>query len=316
MVLPHRIRMAVILWAAVCLPMGAKAQDIQYGQDPNAEKKMTLLLKDWAPAPMVHLPRHEISRAKFYVIDMHNHVNDATGVHAEQVPPEDVVKAMDAANVKKIVILTGMWGDKLQGVLDKMVKPYPDRFVVFAQMDWSKIDDPQFSELMVAQLDDAVKRGARGLKILKDWGLGVRDKSGKLVPIDDPRMDPVWEECGKLGKKRAIRRVDAQPELEFLRGELSGEIDGARTTKPRDREASAYDLHSAARGQLAGESGRRFRVAAEVSEHVRGIRSERGRAGQAATTRVQVFLGVSGPDYVRDGRGPAAGDVSELFSLA
>ena len=185
-------------------------QDIQYATGSNAAKDMTLLLKDWAPVPMLHAAKHEVAKAKFYVIDVHNHVNDAAGGHAEPIPPADVVKAMDAANVKTIVILTGLWGDKLQGVLDKMVKPYPDRFVVFAQMDWSKIGDPNFSELMVAQLDDAVKRGARGLKILKDWGLGVRDKRGKLVRIDDPRMEPVWEECGKLGIPVAIHSTDPE----------------------------------------------------------------------------------------------------------
>ena len=188
----------------------ASAQDIQYRGDPNAEKRMTLLLKDWDPKPMLHASSHEVPRAKFYVIDIHNHVNDAGGVHGADVAPSEVVRGMDQANVKTVVILTGMWGAKLQGVLDKMAKPYPDRFVVFAQMDWSKIDDPNFSAEMVAQLDDAVKRGARGLKVLKDWGLGVKDKSGKLVPIDDPRMDPVWEECGNLGIPVAIHSTDPE----------------------------------------------------------------------------------------------------------
>jgi predicted TIM-barrel fold metal-dependent hydrolase len=188
----------------------ASAQDIQYRGDPNAENRMTLLLKDWDPKPMLHASSHEVPYAKFYVIDVHNHVNDARGVHGPDVAPSVVVRGMDQANVKTVVILTGMWGEKLQGVLDKMVKPYPDRFVVFAQMDWSKIDDPNFSAEMVAQLDDAVKRGARGLKVLKDWGLGVKDKRGKLLPIDDPRMDPVWEECGKLGIPVAIHSTDPE----------------------------------------------------------------------------------------------------------
>jgi len=202
--------LAILTALSVMAAKPARGQDIQYREDPNSSKNMTLLLKDWDPKPMVHLPAHEVTRAKFYVIDVHNHVNDPGGVHGEEIPPAQVVKDMDAANVRKIVILTGMWGDKLQGVLDKMVKPYPDRFIVFAQMDWSKIDDPNFSQEMVAQLDDAVKRGARGLKILKDWGLGVRDKSGKLVPIDDPRMDPVWEECGRLGIPVAIHSTDPE----------------------------------------------------------------------------------------------------------
>ncbi len=202
------------IWALAALVGALQAralgQDIQYREDPEAEKRMTLLLKDWDPKPMLHTPMHEVPRAKFYVIDVHNHVNDAGGVHGDDVPAADVVKGMDQANVKKVVILTGMWGEKLQSVLDKMVKPYPDRFVVFAQMDWSKIDDANFSTEMVAQLDDAVKRGARGLKVLKDWGLGVKDKNGKLVAIDDPRMDPVWEECGRLGIPVAIHSTDPE----------------------------------------------------------------------------------------------------------
>ncbi len=203
-------RRAALLSTMLSLAGVAAAQTIPYSQDANADKNMTLLLKDWTPVPMLHAAKHEVQRAKFYVIDVHNHVNSPGELQGDPVPPADVVKGMDAANVKKVVILTGLWGDKLQGVLDKMVKPYPDRFLVFAQMDWSKIDDPNFSKLMVAQLDDAVKRGARGLKILKDWGLGVRDKSGKLVPIDDPRMDPVWEECGKLGIPVAIHSTDPE----------------------------------------------------------------------------------------------------------
>jgi len=199
----------------------AAAQDTQYRQGPDADKNMTLLLKDWAPIPMLHSAKHEVLKAKFYVIDVHNHVNDPGGNHGDPVPAADVVKAMNASNVMKIVILTGLWGDKLQSVLDQMVKPYPDRFVVFTQMDWSKIDAANFSQLMVAQLDDAVKRGARGLKILKDWGLGVRDKSGQLVPIDDPRMDPVWEECGKLGIPVAIHSTD--PEAFFTPADANNE---------------------------------------------------------------------------------------------
>jgi predicted TIM-barrel fold metal-dependent hydrolase len=82
--------------------------------------------------------------------------------------------------------------------------------MVMTQIDWSKIDDPKFSQLMVKQLDDSVARGARGLKILKELGLGVRDKSGKLIPVDDPRLDPVWDECGRLGIPVFIHVADPE----------------------------------------------------------------------------------------------------------
>ena len=182
---------------------------IGYHEDPNADQKRTLLLRDFKPVTMMHAPAHPVMKAKFYVIDVHNHFNDAARID-EHRPPQDGVKAMDNTNVKTVVILTGMWGDKLQAVIDEMVKPYPGRFMVFAQFDWSKIDDPNFSQEMVAQLDDAVTRGARGLKVLKDLGLGVRDKTGKLIAVDDPRLDPVWEECGRLGIPVSIHTSDPE----------------------------------------------------------------------------------------------------------
>ena len=51
------------------------AQDIKYSQDPDAAKHMTLLLRDYDPRAMLHSAVHEVPRAKFPVIDVHNHVN-------------------------------------------------------------------------------------------------------------------------------------------------------------------------------------------------------------------------------------------------
>jgi uncharacterized protein len=190
------------------------AQDkIGYKAAADAEQKKTLLLRDFHPVPMLHVPVHQVLKSKFYVIDVHNHVNDAAGIE-EHMDPARVVEVMNNTNVKTVVILTGMWGEKLQHVIDEMVKPYPGRFIVFTQFDWSKIDDPDFGQEMVRQLDDAVARGARGLKLLKDLGLGVRDKTGKLIAIDDPRLDPVWHECGVLGIPVSIHTGD--PEAFFL----------------------------------------------------------------------------------------------------
>jgi predicted TIM-barrel fold metal-dependent hydrolase len=171
---------------------------IGYQAAPDAEQRKILLLKDFKPVSMLHVAEHPVDRAKFYVIDVHNHVNDAARIH-EHMPPERVVEVMNNTNVRTIVILTGMWGEQLQHVIDEMVKPYPGRFMVFAQLDWSRVDDPDFGNEMAAQIRDSVSRGARGLKFLKDLGLGVREKGGKLLAVDDPRLDPVWEECGRLG---------------------------------------------------------------------------------------------------------------------
>jgi len=196
------------LIVALLIAYVALAQ-IKYGEQPGAQERITLLLRDFHPRSMLHVPSHEVTRARFAVWDIHNHVDDARGI-GERIPPARLVHSMDEVNVQKIVILTGGWGESLQKVLDETVKQYPDRFIVFTQIDWSKVNDPNFSQEMVAQLDDAVRRGARGLKLLKDLGLEVRNANGKFLRIDDPRLDPVWEECGRLGIPVAIHTSDPE----------------------------------------------------------------------------------------------------------
>jgi predicted TIM-barrel fold metal-dependent hydrolase len=206
-------KLRLISGLAVLVFLQPLSAQIGYQTAPDADQKKTLLLKDFHPKSMLHHKETLVLRAKFPVIDMHQHVNDARGV-GDRVPPRELVARMDQLKIQTMVILTGGWGVQLQKVVDEMVTPFPGRFIVFTQPDWSKIDDPNFGDLMVKQLDDAVRRGARGYKILKELGLVVKDRTGKLIPVDDARLDPVWEECGRLGIPVAIHIAD--PEAFFL----------------------------------------------------------------------------------------------------
>ena len=47
---------------------------------------------------------------------------------------------------------------------------------------------------MIIKLSD----GAIGLKVYKNLGLSLKDSSGKRVKVDDPRLSPIWDICGKL----------------------------------------------------------------------------------------------------------------------
>jgi len=202
----HTLLSLTLLAAAL-----GSAQQTPIGYKPaaDADSKKTILLKDFHPEPALHAASHQVKRAKFPVIDVHTHTNDARGI-GDRVDPKEMVARMDRLNVKTAVILSGGWGDDLQKIVDTMVKPYPGRFMVMTLIDWSKIDDPNFSQLMVRQLDDSVAQGARGLKIFKELGLGVRDASGKLIPVDDPRLDPIWDECGRLGIPVFIHVADPE----------------------------------------------------------------------------------------------------------
>ncbi len=87
----------------LCVP-GARAQtagaiasppaQIGYKSAAGAEQKKTLLLRDFHPVSMLHVPAHPVARAKYYVIDVHNHTNDALGID-EHMPPERVIEIMN-----------------------------------------------------------------------------------------------------------------------------------------------------------------------------------------------------------------------------
>ena len=75
--------------------------------------------------------------------------------------------------------------------------------VVVAGLDvdaWAT--DPSFGETEAAHLRDFVARGARGLKVWKTLGLRARGPDGRLVAVDDPRLDPLWVDRRRAGRPR------------------------------------------------------------------------------------------------------------------
>lgn len=154
---------------------------------------------------MLNVEVHEVPRAKFAAVDFHNHINNAD--------PQRLLAVMDACNVARIVNFTGGFGDTLKTQMAKFAA-HPTRFVVFANIDWSRIDEAAFGDRAAAQLAADVKAGARGLKIFKNLGLGIKDSTGKLVAVDDPRLDPIWAKAGELGIPVAIHTSD--PDAFFL----------------------------------------------------------------------------------------------------
>jgi hypothetical protein len=90
-------------------PAPAQPQ-IGYKAAADAEQKKTLQLRDYQPVQMLHVPAHQVPKGRFYVIDVHNHVNDAAGID-EHMDPKRVIEVMNNTYVKRVVILTGLWGD-------------------------------------------------------------------------------------------------------------------------------------------------------------------------------------------------------------
>lgn len=162
--------------------------------------------EDYDPPSTLVVPEHHVTRAKFPFIDVHN--------HQFGMPNQDLNKLaaeMDKLNMQVMVNLSGRGrgsSEHLEKSLDNVKQTNPKRFIVFTNMDFSAINDPEWQSRMLKQLEDDVKRGANGLKIYKSLGMNTMDSNGNRVRIDDPRIDPIWEKCGTLGIPVLIHAAD------------------------------------------------------------------------------------------------------------
>jgi len=85
---------------------------------------------------------------------------------------------------------------------------YPGRFLHYMNLDYKGWDKPDFSERAVKQIEEGHHLGAAGFKEYKRLGLYLRDSAGKLIRIDDPKLDGVWKRCGELNMPVSIHVAD------------------------------------------------------------------------------------------------------------
>ncbi len=166
-----------------------------------------LKLRDWDPRSMMVTKTTSIDRPKFPVVDVHNHLG---GGKARLTPAvvNRYLEEMDAAGVQAVVNLDGGWGDRLVETIEVLDKQHPGRFYTFALIDFNGIDDAAWSEREANRLEASFKAGAKGLKFHKSFGLSYKYKDGKLVPVDDPKLNPIWEMCAKYRRPVVIHVAD------------------------------------------------------------------------------------------------------------
>lgn len=181
-------------------------------------RKNNLLLKEFFPKTAMTIKDNTPLNARFPVIDSHNHFGkwkwngaihdiDPNGEWTIQDVPATIA-LMDEMNVKYAVNLDGGWGDLLLKNIDRYNRLFPDRFGVYAWVDWSKVGESNFGEKWAKELAHSVAAGAQGLKVFKSLGLEYRDPSGKLVMPDDSRLDPIWAMAGELKIPVLIHSAD------------------------------------------------------------------------------------------------------------
>jgi len=158
------------------------------------------------PVSTLVVPEHVLTESKYPFIDVHSHHWQMGSMDLSEL-----IKAMDQMNMAVMVNLSGGNGERLNEMMNNINSNYPNRFIVFANVDFNGIGEIGWEDKAVAQLEADVTNGAKGLKIYKSLGFSVTDNTGARVPVDDPRIDPIWAKCGELGIPVLIHSADPAP---------------------------------------------------------------------------------------------------------
>jgi predicted TIM-barrel fold metal-dependent hydrolase len=132
-------------------------------------------------------------------LDVHQHLAPATVAIALQVA--------EAHGIRALVNLSGgSEGGALEAQL-AAARPQHGRVLVFMNLDLDGCCGEAWASRETARLARGKALGARGLKIFKSIGLGLADEAAlragasfreARLPVDTPRLEPIWEACAAL----------------------------------------------------------------------------------------------------------------------
>jgi predicted TIM-barrel fold metal-dependent hydrolase len=164
---------------------------------------------DYRPRSTLVTAEHKVPKAKYPVIDFHGHPGSQMTNAAEL---EQMGAEMDALNIGLMLAANNVMGDNLKrqlavvGASAKM----KDRVRILAGIDFRNVG-PGWAERAVKQLDADIAAGAVGVgEISKGFGLSIKKADGTRLRIDDPELDPIWDEAARLKIPVFIHTADPQ----------------------------------------------------------------------------------------------------------
>ncbi|HTK54435.1 MAG TPA: amidohydrolase family protein [Gemmatimonadaceae bacterium] len=155
---------------------------------------------------------------RFSIVDIHTHLGGVETWPGKKPNFDELTRTMNEMHVELVVDFKAPDNSLRNGVFGARVSErlslYPDtaRFKLFANVP---IDDannefvadhrPDYPTWVAGILEDAIRRGASGLKIKDQAGAGngvdywTHDRNGNLVPFDTSAYDPLWSTAERLG---------------------------------------------------------------------------------------------------------------------
>jgi uncharacterized protein len=164
---------------------------------------------DYRPKSTLITAEHLVPKAKYPAIDYHGHPGELI-MSAEGL--NQLGNALDGINVRVMVAADNLSGERLQKSI-AAIRASPkmkDRVRVLAGIDFRNVG-PGWPDKAIKQVHADLDAGAVGVgEILKSFGLSIKKPDGSRLHIDDPQLDPLWEECARLGIPVFIHTADPE----------------------------------------------------------------------------------------------------------
>jgi predicted TIM-barrel fold metal-dependent hydrolase len=159
-----------------------------------------IYLDEFAPRSNLVVEEHIVTKPRFEVIDAHTHCGELfAGPNFEELfDTEEFVGRYRAMGVSHVVNLDAMYGAHIDRFLKK-VAGFEDFFINFGTVEVSRLDEPDFEHYVYHTLSEIVEKGCKGIKLWKNISLVLRDRKGRHIPVDDPRLAPIFRYAGELG---------------------------------------------------------------------------------------------------------------------
>ena len=184
-----------------------EADDSPQADDSPEADIRNLRLRDWQPKSMLKTKVTRVQLPKYPVFDVHNHLGGGARTLTKK-RVDQYIREMNDAGVRTVVNLDGGWDTKLRETVDALDNAHPGRFLTFALIDFRGFEEDGWTKRETDRLRRGFDGGAKGLKFHKSLGLSYRNKDGKLLGIDDERLDPIWALCGEMNRPVMIHTSD------------------------------------------------------------------------------------------------------------
>lgn len=148
---------------------------------------------------------NETDFSKIKKIDIHCHVNSKRLAFMEQAAND---------NFQILTINTdapiGVTIEEQQELALFQQKTYPARLEYLTSFSLQGWENDNWCEKTIKYIDESIQKGAIGVKVWKNIGMVEKNKDGKFIMIDDPKLDQVFNYlekngiplCGHLGEPR------------------------------------------------------------------------------------------------------------------